>query len=610
MHQASPFPLILLDWVLPGMDGVELCRRVRQLPGGDSPVILLSTVRDKLDFLLAGLDAGVDDYLTKPLNETTLLTRLAIAERTALERARRELTEEALLSSEQSFRTLIEGSPDGILTHRSGRVVYVNPSLLAALRYTTYTELVGQPFLHIVHPDDTEQATERIEAMLRSGQPAPAYEVRLLAKDGQVVTMEEIAIPLEFEGHPAVASVFRNVGDRKRMEQQLLLADRMVSVGTLAAGIAHEINNPLTFVLSNLKFVHDEVSEMAKSSADERLEAVQDLLTQADEGAERVRVIVRDLKTFSRADERGVVTADLHRVLDSAIGLAWNEIRHRAQLHKEYEAVPPVSGNEAKLGQVFLNLLVNSAQALPVGQAGHHAITVRTHHAATQDRVVVDVEDTGIGIPPDIQHRIFDPFFTTKPVGHGVGLGLSICHNIISSCGGTIAVSALPHRGSRFRVTLPVALDLTAHPSIPGPAPAAATAYGTQVRILIVDDEPSVARALQRALRDHDVTVALSGREALAILRDREVTHFDVIFCDLMMAEVSGTDLYEEVVLYRPSLAKRFVFMTGGAFTDRARAFIHRVDNPLLEKPFDIRQVQALVRDLAQRRSPHTIGAA
>ncbi|MDD9943008.1 MAG: response regulator [Myxococcales bacterium] len=589
IHTTMPFPLVMIDWVLPGMDGLELCRRIRALPGGESPVVLLATCKDKPEDLIAGLDAGADDYLTKPIEDSALTTRLAIAERTVLERARRELTEEALLSSEASFRALIEGSPDGIIAHRAGRIVYANPAILSLLGHSSPAELIGRPFIDLIAPEDEEEERRRIEDMLSSGEPSPARELRLRARNQTVATMEEVAIPLEFDGEPAVAAVFRDVAERKRMEQQLMMADRMVSVGTLAAGIAHEINNPLAYVLTNLSFIGEEVEEAAQALPPERLDAIRELLAQADDGAERVRVIVRDLKSFSRADDGSEATRDVHRVIDGSISMAWNEIRHRAQLVKRYGDLPAVAGSEARLGQVFLNLLVNAAQSLPVGQAADNRITVATRLEGPT--AIIEFSDTGPGIPDDVKNRIFDPFFTTKPVGVGIGLGLSICHNIVSNAGGELKVSSTPGRGSTFTVVLPLAARPVA--AIVKQLSTPPTPPPTGARILIVDDEPSVARALQRALRNHDVAVALSGREALQLLS--EPPRFDIVFCDLMMADMSGMDLFAAVKERDPGMEDHFVFMTGGAFTERAKDFVATVDNQLLEKPFDIHKVQALV---------------
>jgi two-component system cell cycle sensor histidine kinase/response regulator CckA len=586
LHAARPFPLLLLDWVLPGMDGLGLCRKLRSLNNKFNavPVIVFTTARNSPYDLERGLDAGADDYLTKPIDPELLNTRLAIAERMVEERATRLRTENALQNSEAGFRALIEGSPDAIVVHREDSILYVNPALRGALGYES-GELLGFEFTRLVHPQDLEQARARL---LNPGSTLP-QELRLSRRDGSSVNFESVSIPLVFEGKPSVASILRDLTERKRMEQRLMLADRMVSVGTLAAGIAHEINNPLAYVIANLSFIQEEVEELGPTLSAAKSKGLRELIAQAEDGAERVRVIIRDLKSFSRVDSGDDGPVEIQRVLDSAINMAWNEIRHRAQLQKRCADVPAVRGNEARLGQVFLNLLVNAAQAIPVGHASDNQITLTVQQRG--DQVIVEIADTGAGIPGDVLPRIFDPFFTTKPVGVGTGLGLSICHNIVAACGGEISVDSTEGKGTTFRVALPVAQSRSLRPRSATSLPV--QAQGRRLRILLVDDEPSVVRALQRALREHDLVVAFSGAEAIEVLDSGQ--EFDLIFCDLMMAQLSGMEVFDIVRRRFPDLIDRFIFMTGGAFTQQAKDFLGGVSNPVVEKPFDIRALRLLV---------------
>jgi nitrogen-specific signal transduction histidine kinase/ActR/RegA family two-component response regulator len=400
------------------------------------------------------------------------------------------------------------------------------------------------------------------------------------------------------------------------MSEQLAISERMASAGMLAAGVAHEINNPLAVIMANLDFVITLLGQLApdvrlldrKRREVERLEGDADglegRLQEADgplldarEAAERIRGIVRDVKLFSRPhnEERGAV--DVRSVIESSIRMAWNEIRHRAHLVKEYGDVPMVESNEARLGQVLLNLLVNAAQAMPEGRASRNEIRIVTKTAAS-GHVVIEVRDTGTGIPSAILSRVFDPFFTTKAVGVGTGLGLSLCHRMVTDLGGEIAVESEVGKGTTFQVTLPPA---TSEPR--GVAQAKlAKEPARRLSVLVVDDEVAIGRALQRSLdRYHDVVVLTSGKEALSRIASGE--RFDVILSDLMMPEVTGLDLHEELCRIAPDQAERMIFLTGGAFTDRARDFLDRVPNPRLEKPFEVANILALIAGTPERAS-------
>jgi signal transduction histidine kinase len=395
---------------------------------------------------------------------------------------------------------------------------------------------------------------------------------------------------------PAVERELREArlrAERKRMHDQLLISDRMVSVGTLAAGVAHELNNPLAALITNLDLLVRDLSHLSSERA--LTDALRDVFAELDdarESAARMRHIVRDLKLFSRSsnDERSAV--DVHRVLDSSLRMAHNEIRHRARVVREYGNVPLVEANEARLGQVFLNLLINAAQSIVEGDAEHNQIHVSTHQDAV-GRVVIEVADTGAGIAPEHLTRIFEAFFTTKPADVGTGLGLSICHRIVHALAGELEVDSQVGKGSTFRVVLPKAAASQEAATDAGPASSVATRRG---RVLVVDDEPMIATAIGRTLSlEHDVVLASAATKALERIKKGE--EFDVILCDLMMPQMTGMDLYDELVRTAPGQADRMVFLSGGAFTAAARNFLEDVPNQRLEKPFDTRQLLALVND-------------
>jgi ligand-binding sensor domain-containing protein/signal transduction histidine kinase/CheY-like chemotaxis protein len=388
-------------------------------------------------------------------------------------------------------------------------------------------------------------------------------------------------------------------------QAQLVQAGKMAAVGTLAAGVGHEINNPLSYIVSNVEHACEEASALERlgegsEASRARLREMQQVLREALMGADRVRRIVRDLKTFSRQEEDSQVPVDLRGVLESAAKMAAGELRPRAQLIRDYAAdVPLVQGSEPRLAQVFLNLIINAAQAMPEGRPEQNEVRLVLRRGG-EGQVVAEVRDTGSGIAPELLGRIFDPFFTTKPVGVGTGLGLALCQAFITSMEGKIEVESELGRGTVFRVTLPAA-NL---PVARSKRPRSSTEQGlVRGRVLIVDDDPLVSSALRRTLaREHEVEVLVSSRRALEVLTSPE-GGYDVILCDLMMPEMTGMELHEQLEVAMPERAQRMVFITGGAYTPVAKAFLERVSNPRVEKPFDPEALRAQVREwVALRR--------
>ncbi|WPB82457.1 ATP-binding protein [Archangium violaceum] len=391
-----------------------------------------------------GYDEGVITFL-RPL----LTTCCAILHGVRGERRRRQAEEEQRRSAE-SFRTLIERSPEAIFIHREGTVVFANSAAAGLLGHAGGMSLRGRPIAELVQPGS--------EAGLIEPSPVRApHEVLFRHREGRQVLGEVVTIPLRFDGQPATVSIARDITERRQVQEKLMAAERMASLGTLAAGVAHEINNPLSYTLSNLNFMEDELSAMAGSGEGlqgARGQEVREALKEALSGGQRVVDIVKDLKTFSRGSDEQRGPVDIQAVLDLCGNMAWSEIRHRARLVKDYGGVPPVQANESRLGQLFLNLLINAAQAIPHGDVEGNEIHVSTRYEEGQ--VVVTVRDTGVGIPEENLDKLFHAFFTTKPAGVGTGLGLSICHGIITELGGRIAVQSEPGKGTTFQVFLPV----------------------------------------------------------------------------------------------------------------------------------------------------------
>ena len=469
----------------------------------------------------------------------------------------------------------------------------VNPAFTKVLGWSC-AELLSKPWLEFIHPDDRE-ATVRAGEALNEGAPAIAITNRFACKDGTSRWLEWRAVPTLEVG--LVYAAARDITEKRAAEeaqaelhQRLIMADRMASVGMLAAGVAHEINNPLSYVMANLDTAVEDIRAIAGGSPSGRMRELEAMVQEAREGAERVGKIVRGLKTFSRTDDEHRAVMDVRPTIELSINMAFNEIRHRARLVKDYGVTPLIEADDARLGQVFVNLLVNAAQAIPDGNAEANEIRIVTS-TDPDGQAVVEVRDTGPGIPEDVRQRIFVPFFTTKAAGVGTGLGLSISHNIVTGLGGVLSVHSERGRGTTFRVVLPAARVQAlpvqrAVPPTPGPT--------RRATILVVDDEPAIGVALRRVLCDHDVTVVTNVKDALDVLASDK--HFDVIFSDLMMPQMTGMDFYGELSRRSPSDAAKIVFVTGGAFTPAASDFLRRVANERLEKPFTVDGVRAVVQ--------------
>ena len=503
--------------------------------------------------------------------------------------ARREM-EQALRRSEASFRALIEHLPIGVLVHRDGEILYANRATEALLGYDDTAELRGRSLFDLAAPAVHEVIRRRIEAFRRA---TPSYQPpesgEMVRRDGTRVEVEAEAIRVDFDGAPAMLLMLRNLTERHEMVARLAVADRMRSVGMLAAGVAHEINNPLSYVLANLDLVVAELPHFARGSGRRSLEELQKLLEDVHEGATRVRDVVRDLRMLSRADTEPTAAADVRKVLESCFKMAESEIRFRAELVAELAPAPLVRATPSRLAQVFLNLLINAAHAIPPGRASEHRITVRLRNEA--DRVVVEIADTGVGIAAVDRARIFEPFFTTKPIGVGTGLGLAICHGIVTSVGGAIDVESEVGQGTTFRVTLPIADG----PQAPPPVIAAPASASRRGRVLVIDDEPAIGTALRLLFEDeHDIVVFTRASDALARIADGE--RFDAILCDLMMPDMNGMVLHATIAKIAPAQVGRMFFVTGGAFTREAQEFLAQCEHAPIQKPFDPRQIAEILR--------------
>jgi PAS domain S-box-containing protein len=562
------------------LGGLSLSRMVvpGKAAGVPDDVFVLAVIRDVTE------ERGVYDSL--------VAAEKAAHRQLEREASQRKLEEGTRLRAEAGLRQLIETVPDLVIIHRNGRILWVNEVTLRALDHVSGSDLVGRLMIDVLHPQDRKSVTARSASPADDGSVGGAEVSRILRRDGSYGEVEFVAIPVPFEGAPAVLALGRDLTERKSLEAKLALSERLVAIGTLAAGIAHEINNPLTYVLTNLLLL-EEAFDGPGAHSPKDIPELAEMLHECREGAERISKIVRGLKGLSRGDEEAAAPLAIETVVEQAITMTLNEVRHRARLVKDYQPTPLVKATEVRLVQVFINLLVNAAQAIPEGRVQDNEIRVTTG-TDEAGRARIAIEDTGSGIAAEHLRRVFDPFFTLKPVGVGTGLGLSISQGIVSAAGGSMSIDSVVGRGTRVEVLLPAAASERARL----PASTRVPSHGAGGRVLIIDDEPAILASLSRALSsEHDVTAARSGSEALALLRNGE--RFHVILCDLMMPDVTGMEVHAALLTLAPEQAERMVFISGGAFTPQARSFLESTTNECLDKPLDNALVRGVVRRFA-----------
>lgn len=494
--------------------------------------------------------------------------------------------------SPERFAALIDVMPYGVALLADGRYVYVNQAWAEQLGRPASGH-TGRKMLDDIHDGDRPLMASWL-ASQRFDQRKDG-EFRFLKANGDTIALEVTPLPpRQFGVVVSHAFVSRDITNLRKLQARILVADRAMSVGALAAGVAHEVNNPLSAVAGNIAFAAEQLDGIVKDPSSEITQEVGEALAEARTEVDRAAKIVKDLHLFASPMERGVGPVSVEEAIESAIAMAYPQIRQRAKLVRDFQHVPPVNVRASKLAQVVLNLLLNAAHALQDGQAAGNEIRVATH-LDDKNRVVITLSDTGPGIPPERIGHVFDTFLTAQPIGIGSGLGLTIAHSIVKEMHGRITVDSVLGEGATFRVYLPAARDDDDEERTPvfnAPEP---TGDSKPARILIVDDEPFVGTALGRALKEHAVRISKSGTEAIELLEDPNVEP-DLIFCDLIMPDRTGVDVYRWVKEHRPDLTSRIVFMTGGPVDARMHEFLAQVDNYQIEKPFDVNGVRNFVR--------------
>jgi signal transduction histidine kinase/CheY-like chemotaxis protein len=506
---------------------------------------------------------------------------------------RRIEVEQALRASESRSRALVQAVPDVMLVvDAAGAVLEVFDQQGSALgeRAKKLTAL-RDPLWRLFSSVECRATRDAIATAIETRTPQTIEQELRDAEGGKRVEIRIAAI-----SEAAALVLLRDVTDQRAMEANLRMTERLAALGTLASAVAHEINNPLAYVAGNVDFVLRELETNQSTTG-----IAQDLLAalaEAREGTERIKNIVRDLKEQARSDEQSLGATDVNQAVLAALRVLDNQLKHRTRLEVELAEVPSVQANSGRLVQIVTNLLTNAADAMLERPMSENAISVRSLRVG-EDGVAIEVRDNGTGIPAHVLGKIFDPFFTTKPQGKGTGLGLHVCHKLVTSFGGAIEVQSRSGEGTLMRVVLRCAALQPAAAQTPVPN----AALGG---VLVLDDDVLVARSLTRMLRGQEVRVAHDVDTALALCRERD---FDLLLCDLMLPGKNGADFYEALKTVKPALVPRIVFLTGGVFTAPMEKFVASLPNPCLFKPLDRKALAHVLSRLPNARTPAALAS-
>jgi len=499
----------------------------------------------------------------------------------------RKKAEEALRASEEQYRAMFNASIDGLaLWSAAGEIVDTNPALWRMYGYSDgeFSALPpGSWTGPSYRPEFLQVAT--VGESLHS-------EVTERRRDGSPLELDVHGIPMQYQGKPHVLTIARDITEKKRSAEQLARQreslyqrEKLAALGSLLAGVAHELNNPLSVVVARAVLLEEQGDSATQVAA-----------LKIRTAAERCARIVRTFLAMARQQqpERGPVA--LNEVVTAALDIASYALRTSSiEVALDLaDDVPLILADADQLHQVLLNLIINAQQSLQESP-GTRRIRVTSRFDSRADTVSIKVADNGPGIPEHLRARVFEPYFTTKPTGIGTGVGLAVSLGIVEAHGGTLTADCPGEGGAVFTIMLPVGVvDLSAADTRP-----LAKANPSHRTILVVDDEAEIREALAEILTsaDHRVVTAGSGREALERLASE---NYDVILTDIRMPDLDGRALYREIARRWPGRIARVVFVTGDTLTTALREFVDESGRPVIEKPFLPSEVRRVVAELAR----------
>jgi signal transduction histidine kinase/DNA-binding response OmpR family regulator len=612
-----------IDILLSQLDGsgVQFLRRTKQV--APSTEVVIATMTSELDGAIECVKSGAFGYIQKPYGINDLVATLARAAEHRQLRSESALYQMSCVildtrDPHQLPEVIVRVAMNAMGADDVALMLPGHDDRLYVACSTALTESIRREVHASVGSLVIERARMLREPMLETHPNVHSYIVYPLCARERLVgvlVISRLVNPrafrkLDVETTAVIASQTLLALENMRLVRQAIAAERFATVGQVATSIAHEVNNPLAYVIASQQLLREQLdhvlalcNQLSAGAPVDELRAtfdaagghafVHELVQAADdvrEGATRVRDILRDTRALAQTQDAKPAPFDINEAIRSALRIVAAELRHKAEVTTQLAGGLRVVGVPGQLSQVFVNLLLNAAEAFANTEGNELQVTSKR----IGGHIVITLSDNGPGIPSDQLPRIFDAFYSSKP-SSGTGLGLPMSRDIVRAHGGEISVASTRGIGTSFSIVLPLA----AHPvqALATTPPPFTKPASQRARLLFVDDEPSILRTYHRWFsREHDVVTVDSGQEALAAIRERG--DFDLVICDLSMPAMSGMQLYQLIRDEFPALVERIVFATGGATQRELEEFLRSVPNRVLEKPFDLAVLRDLIGDL------------
>ena len=518
----------------------------------------------------------------------------------ALDISERKRAEVELKESEERYRRLVEFSPDAIVVHSEGKIRYVNPAALTLLGATDASELIGKPFLDIIHSDYRDSVHQQIITLMKEDLALPLTEQKFIRLDGSIVDVEVAAMPIVYKEKSAMQLVVRDISEQKKLQSQLLQTQKIQSIGTLAGGIAHDFNNILGIILA-----YSSLLDKSKLTPDKFSVSI----IAINQAVQRGAALVRQILTFARKTDILFEPTDIPELIHELLSMLGQTFPKTITFSESIEkSLPFILAARTQINQALLNLCINSRDAMPQGgsisiSAGKQTkeqIYQNFPDAREKEYVCLTVTDTGKGMDEATRQRVYDPFFTTKEKGKGTGLGLSVVYGIVQAHHGFIDVKSDMGRGTTFRLFFPVPV-ISEQTAVSQQSVESYEIGGTET-IMFVEDEELLLQMVSFLLesKGYKVLCARDGLEAVNIFLSHK-QEIALVITDMGLPVMTGTDEFKKLREIDPNV--KVIFASGFFEPDIKSELQKDGDNGFIQKPYDPNDILRMIRQVLDKKA-------